>query len=109
MINIACPRRAAEPSRAESFRFSREWLRTETMQTSALRSSSVLRRLNLPPSYVLIHRVLASGLGVLCQLECEGNFRAEVIRWMPGYPATADLSPDRDDPDDASPAYPIAR
>jgi predicted unusual protein kinase regulating ubiquinone biosynthesis (AarF/ABC1/UbiB family)/HSP20 family molecular chaperone IbpA len=75
----------AEPSRAESFRFSREWLRTETAQASALRSSSVLRRLNLPPSYVLIHRVLASGLGVLCQLECEAPFRAEVLRWMPGY------------------------
>ena len=75
----------AEPSRAESFRFSREWLRTETIQASALRSSSVLRRLNLPPSYILIHRVLASGLGVLCQLECEAPFRAEVLRWMPGY------------------------
>ena len=75
----------AEPSRAESFRFSREWLRTETIQASALRSSSVLRRLNLPPSYILIHRVLASGLGVLCQLECEVPFRAEVLRWMPGY------------------------
>ena len=75
----------AEPSRAESFRFSREWLRTEAMQASALRSSSVVRRLNLPPSYVLIHRVLAAGLGVLCQLECEAPFRAEVLRWMPGY------------------------
>ena len=73
----------AEPSRAESFRFSREWLRTETMQASALRSCSVLRRLNLPPSYVLIHRVLAAGLGVLCQLECEMPFRAEVFRWIP--------------------------
>jgi predicted unusual protein kinase regulating ubiquinone biosynthesis (AarF/ABC1/UbiB family)/HSP20 family molecular chaperone IbpA len=83
----------AEPSRAESFRFSREWLRTQTMQASALRSSSVLRRLNLPPSYVLIHRVLAAGLGVLCQLECEVPFRAEVLRWMPGYADTADLAP----------------
>ena len=83
----------AEPSRAESFRFSREWLRTETMQASALRSSSVLRRLNLPPSYVLIHRVLAAGLGVLCQLECEAPFRAEVLRWMPGYADTADAAP----------------
>ena len=83
----------AEPSRAESFRFSREWLRTQTMQASALRSSSVLRRLNLPPSYVLIHRVLAAGLGVLCQLECEAPFRAEVLRWMPGYADTADLAP----------------
>jgi len=83
----------AEPSRAESFRFSREWLRTETMQASALRSSSVLRRLNLPPSYVLIHRVLASGLGVLCQLGSEVPFRAEVIRWMPGYADTAKPAP----------------
>ena len=83
----------AEPSRAESFRFSREWLRTETTQASALRSSSVLRRLNLPPSYVLIHRVLASGLGVLCQLECEAPFRAEVLRWLPGYADTAKPAP----------------
>jgi predicted unusual protein kinase regulating ubiquinone biosynthesis (AarF/ABC1/UbiB family)/HSP20 family molecular chaperone IbpA len=83
----------AEPSKAESFRFSRQWLRTETIQASALRSSSVLRRLNLPPSYVLIHRVLASGLGVLCQLECEVPFRAEVLRWMPGYADPANCSP----------------
>jgi predicted unusual protein kinase regulating ubiquinone biosynthesis (AarF/ABC1/UbiB family)/HSP20 family molecular chaperone IbpA len=83
----------AEPSRAESFRFSREWLRTETIQVSALRSSSVLRRLNMPPSYVLIHRVLASGLGVLCQLECEVPFRTEVLRWMPGYADTAEPAP----------------
>jgi predicted unusual protein kinase regulating ubiquinone biosynthesis (AarF/ABC1/UbiB family)/HSP20 family molecular chaperone IbpA len=83
----------AEPSRAESFRFSREWLRTETMQSSALRSSSVLRRLNMPPSHLLIHRVLAAGLGVLCQLECEVPFRAEVVRWMPGYADPAEPVP----------------
>jgi predicted unusual protein kinase regulating ubiquinone biosynthesis (AarF/ABC1/UbiB family)/HSP20 family molecular chaperone IbpA len=83
----------AEPSRAESFRFSREWLRTETAEASALSSSSVLRRLNLPPSYVFIHRVLASGLGVLCQLECEVPFRTEVLRWMPGYADPAEPAP----------------
>ena len=83
----------AEPSRAESFRFSREWLRTQTTQASALSSSSVLRRLNLPPSYLLIHRVLAAGLGVLCQLECEAPFRAEVLRWLPGYADTAKPEP----------------
>jgi hypothetical protein len=22
---------------------------------------------------------------VLCQLECEGPFRGEVVRWVPGY------------------------
>jgi len=75
----------AEPSRVESFRFSREWLRAEAMRVSAVRSSSVARRLNLPPSYVLIHRVSTAGVGVLCQLGCEWPFRAEVLRWMPGY------------------------
>ena len=83
----------AEPSRAESFKFSRQWLRTETMQASASRSSSVVRRLNLPPSYVLIHRVLAAGLGVLCQLEYEGPFRAEVLKWMPGYADSPEPAP----------------
>ena len=83
----------AEPSRAESFKFSRQWLRTETMQASASRSSSVVRRLNLPPSYVLIHRVLAAGLGVLCQLEYEGPFRAEVLKWLPGYTDSPEPAP----------------
>jgi predicted unusual protein kinase regulating ubiquinone biosynthesis (AarF/ABC1/UbiB family)/HSP20 family molecular chaperone IbpA len=75
----------AEPSKVESFRFSREWLRTEATRVLDMRSSSVARRLNLPPSYVLIHRVSTASVGVLCQLECEGPFRAEVLKWMPGY------------------------
>jgi HSP20 family protein len=53
----------------------------------------VLRRLNLPPSYLLIHRVLAAGLGVLCQLECEVPFRAEALRSMPGYADTVKPAP----------------
>jgi predicted unusual protein kinase regulating ubiquinone biosynthesis (AarF/ABC1/UbiB family)/HSP20 family molecular chaperone IbpA len=83
----------AEPSKVESFRFNREWMRAETMQASVLRSSSVLRRLNLPPSYVLIHRALASGIGVLCQLECDVPLRAEVLKWMPGYADPAKPAP----------------
>jgi predicted unusual protein kinase regulating ubiquinone biosynthesis (AarF/ABC1/UbiB family) len=94
----------AEPSRVDSFRFSREWLRAEASRVTDMRSAAVGRRLNLPPSYVLIHRVSTAGIGVLCQLECEGRFRAEVIRWMPGYLDATDPSPDRDDPGDASPA-----
>ena len=38
--------------------------------------AKVARLLNLPPSYVLIHRVSTEGIGVLCQLESEGPFRA---------------------------------
>jgi predicted unusual protein kinase regulating ubiquinone biosynthesis (AarF/ABC1/UbiB family) len=75
----------AEPSRVERFRFSREWLRGEATRVADPRAANVSRRLNLPPSYVLIHRVSTAGMGVLCQLECEGPYRAEMIRWMPGY------------------------
>ena len=75
----------AEPSKVDSFKFSREWLRGEATRVTDLRASSITRKFNLPPSYVLIHRVSTAGIGVLCQLECEGEFRAEVLRWIPGY------------------------
>jgi hypothetical protein len=78
----------AEPSRVERFKFSREWLRGEATRVADPRSSNLGRQLNLPPSYVLIHRVSTAGMGVLCQLECEGPYRAEMLRWMPGYSDT---------------------
>jgi predicted unusual protein kinase regulating ubiquinone biosynthesis (AarF/ABC1/UbiB family) len=75
----------AEPSAVDSFRFSREWMRSEAGRVTERSVSNVSRKFNLPPSYVLIHRVSTAGIGVLCQLECEGPFRAEVLRWVPGY------------------------
>jgi hypothetical protein len=60
-------------------------MRGEAARVTDLRPSAVGRRLNLPPSYVLIHRVSTASIGVLCQLECEGPFRGEVLQWMPGY------------------------
>ena len=47
---------------------------------------------------MLIHRVSTAGIGVLCQLECEGRFRAEVLRWMPGY---------LDEPDEGRRSLPV--
>jgi predicted unusual protein kinase regulating ubiquinone biosynthesis (AarF/ABC1/UbiB family) len=75
----------AEPSAVETFKFSREWMRWEAARVTDLNASNVSRKFNVPPSYVLIHRVSTAGIGVLCQLECEGAFRAEVLRWVPGY------------------------
>jgi predicted unusual protein kinase regulating ubiquinone biosynthesis (AarF/ABC1/UbiB family) len=94
----------AEPSKVDCFKFSREWMREEASRVTDLRASNITRQFNLPPSYVLIHRVSTAGIGVLCQLECEGEFRAEVLRWMPGYfdgPATQNAPAA---PADASPA-----
>ena len=75
----------AEPLIEETFKFSREWLREEAARVTDLRPTNVVRQLNLPPSYVLIHRVVAAGTGVLCQLEAEGPFRGEALRWVPGF------------------------
>jgi len=94
----------AEPSRVDSFKFNREWLRAEASRVTDIRSAAVGRRLNLPPSYVLIHRVSTAGIGVLCQLECEGEFRAEVLRWIPGYLDEAQPAPAGDSLDASGPA-----
>jgi predicted unusual protein kinase regulating ubiquinone biosynthesis (AarF/ABC1/UbiB family) len=95
----------AEPSRGDTFKFSREWMRGEAARVTDTRTANISRRLNLPPSYVLIHRVSTAGIGVLCQLECEGPFRAEVLRWIPGYgPApVADESREQLSPEAAAP------
>jgi len=82
----------AEPSKVDCFKFTREWLRAEAGRVTDLRPSNISRRFNVPPSYVLIHRVSTAGIGVLCQLECEGEFRAEVVRWMPGYADEPEMS-----------------
>ncbi len=80
----------ADPSKQESFAFSREWMRAEANRVTDLRGVNMGRQLNLPPSYILIHRVSTAGVGVLCQLEAQGPFRSEVLRWIPGYgPADA--------------------
>jgi predicted unusual protein kinase regulating ubiquinone biosynthesis (AarF/ABC1/UbiB family) len=78
-----------EPLTTERFRFSREWLRQMGARVTDLRPGNVVRQLNLPPSYALIHRVVSAGVGVLCQLEAEGEFRAEALRWVPGFAGDA--------------------
>ncbi len=83
----------AEPSSVETFKFSREWMRGEAGRVTDLNATgNITRKFNLPPSYVLIHRVSTAGIGVLCQLECEGPFRAEVVRWVPGYADSAPVA-----------------
>jgi predicted unusual protein kinase regulating ubiquinone biosynthesis (AarF/ABC1/UbiB family) len=92
----------AEPSKTETFKFSRAWLRGEAVRVTDPRTSNLGRRLNLPPSYVLIHRVSTEGIGVLCQLESEGPFRAEIISRIPGYADGEDSGP-RDSGEDTGP------
>ena len=76
-----------EPIRAETFHFSRAWLRREAARVADPRSpaNALGRQLNLPPTYLLIHRVTLGGIGVLCQLGAEAPFRAEMEKWLPGF------------------------
>ncbi|WP_344822783.1 AarF/ABC1/UbiB kinase family protein [Actinocorallia longicatena] len=75
----------AVPLISDTFKFSREWLRDQAVRVTDLRPNNVVRFLDLPNDYVLVHRTIALGTGVLCQLEAEGAYRAEAIRWVPGF------------------------
>jgi predicted unusual protein kinase regulating ubiquinone biosynthesis (AarF/ABC1/UbiB family) len=85
-----------EPLGADSFRFSRAWLRHEAARVADPRSpaNALGRQLNLPPTYLLIHRVTLGGIGVLCQLGAEVPMRAEVARWLPGFDDPVEVAAD---------------
>ncbi|SCL65863.1 Predicted unusual protein kinase regulating ubiquinone biosynthesis, AarF/ABC1/UbiB family [Micromonospora citrea] len=76
-----------EPIAAEEFRFTRAWLRAEATRLASPRSPAyqLSRQLNLPPSYLLIHRVTLGSIGVLCQLEAKAPYRGILERWLPGF------------------------
>ncbi|MFI8322119.1 ABC1 kinase family protein [Streptomyces sp. NPDC085529] len=76
-----------EPAGAESFLFTRGWMRTQAARIADPRSSAhqLGRQLNLPPSYLLIHRVTMSTIGVLCQLNATVRMRDELSAWLPGF------------------------
>ncbi len=76
-----------EPVAVPRFRFTREWLRHQAVRLGDPRSPAAQlgRQLNLPPAYLLIHRVTLGIIGVLCQLAGEAAFREEMERWQPGF------------------------
>ena len=75
-----------EPLKHETFTFSRPWLRSVAAHVNDVRRPEFLvgMKLNLPPSYLLIHRVWLGGIGVLCQLNGTVPAREIVIDHMPG-------------------------
>jgi predicted unusual protein kinase regulating ubiquinone biosynthesis (AarF/ABC1/UbiB family) len=76
-----------EPARHETFTFSRDWMRGQFTRLNDIRNPdfTVGLKLNLPPSYALIHRVWLGTIGVLCQLGATVPMRAELERWAPGF------------------------
>jgi predicted unusual protein kinase regulating ubiquinone biosynthesis (AarF/ABC1/UbiB family) len=78
-----------EPLAHETFTFTREWMRQEAARIGDPRSEAarVGRLLNLPPTYLLIHRVTLGSIGVLCQLGATAPYRSIAERWQPGFAA----------------------
>jgi hypothetical protein len=76
-----------DPVRDETFQFSRAWLRDLFSHINDPRRPQwgVGLKLNLPPEYLLIHRVWLGGIGVLCQIEGEVSAREVLEEHLPGF------------------------
>jgi predicted unusual protein kinase regulating ubiquinone biosynthesis (AarF/ABC1/UbiB family) len=75
------------PLSVDTFTFTRAWMRTQAARLSDPRreEARVGRLFNLPPTYLLIHRVTIGSIGILCQLNATAPFRQLAERWQPGF------------------------
>ena len=85
MLNYLDP--FVEPARHDTFHFSRAWMRGQFSRMNDMKNPdfSMGLKLNLPPSYALIHRVWLGSIGVLCQLDATVPMRSELEQWVPGF------------------------
>ncbi len=76
-----------EPVASHHFHFTRAWMQEQASRIADPRNeaSRLGRLLNLPPAYLLIHRVTIGSIGVLCQLDAAGDFRSVIEEWLPGF------------------------
>jgi predicted unusual protein kinase regulating ubiquinone biosynthesis (AarF/ABC1/UbiB family) len=76
-----------EPVTTHDFHFTRAWMQEQAGRVTDPRTeaSRLGRQLNLPPAYLLIYRVTIGSIGVLCQLDARGDFRAVLEEWLPGF------------------------
>ncbi|GAB3687852.1 ABC1 kinase family protein [Angustibacter aerolatus] len=82
------------PARTETFTFTRAFLRDLFAHINDPRKPQwgVGLKLNLPPQYLLIHRVWLGGIGVLCQIEGEVRVREVLSAHLPGFAEAPDLT-----------------
>jgi len=80
-----------EPARHTTWRFSRPWMRGLFAHVRDPRRPqwSVGLKLNLPPEYLLIHRVWLGGIAVLCQIEGEVPVLEVLAEWLPEFDVAA--------------------
>jgi predicted unusual protein kinase regulating ubiquinone biosynthesis (AarF/ABC1/UbiB family) len=100
-----------QPLWSPAYHFTRSWLQEQTRRVSDPRSAAARtqRRLAIPPRHLLLQRVAAGLVGVLCSLDATVPVHEEVRRWLPGYdegPATRRSAPDTGRSDGPSPPRP---
>ena len=76
-----------EPAAQERFTFTRDWMREQFERVNDPRSEAftLAMKLNLPTSYLLIHRTWLGALGLLSQLGATAPFREILEESLPGF------------------------
>ncbi|MGA5727475.1 ABC1 kinase family protein [Streptomyces seoulensis] len=108
-----------KPAQVDTFTFTRSWMRGQAARVADPRSPAYQlgKQLNLPPSYLLIHRVTLSTIGVLCQLGATVRLREELEEWLPGFGPEAEpvetegletRAPESGAPEEDAPEVPAA-
>jgi predicted unusual protein kinase regulating ubiquinone biosynthesis (AarF/ABC1/UbiB family) len=76
-----------EPAAVDRFAFTREWMREQFERINDPRAETftLATKLNLPTSYLLIHRTWLGALGLLSQLGTTAPFREILEESLPGF------------------------
>ena len=76
-----------EPAAQDRFTFTREWMREQFERVNDPRAETftLATKLNLPTSYLLIHRTWLGALGLLSQLGASAPFREILEESLPGF------------------------
>jgi hypothetical protein len=82
-----------EPFLAERFTYTREWTSQALQAVIDLqgRYSEVIRKLNMPPSYVILDRVLWGVSALMGHLHATNNFRGILGEYREGGPPVTEL------------------
>lgn len=77
-----------EPARSPMFHFHRDWMHGEFNRIrEASGRGQIATRINLPPDYLLIHRVWLGGIAVLAQMDVHADFASVLRESLPGFTA----------------------
>ena len=76
-----------QPLRSERYTFTRSWLQEQTRRASDPLGTAARtqRKLSIPARHLLLQRVAAELVGVLCSLNATVAVDGELRRWLPGY------------------------